>query len=63
MRLNGETVKQGLTYGVVWGCSALDTLTRELREEENKNGTLREELAQLQRLVGTHQFNVRTDLV
>lgn len=37
--------------------SALDTLTRELREEEGKNNALKDELHSLQRVVGTHQYN------
>lgn len=44
--------------------SALDDLNRELREEEKKNAGLRDEIAQLHRLVGSHaQFsNVRVPL-
>jgi hypothetical protein len=34
-------------------------LTRELREEEGKNASLRDELAGLQRILGSHQYNVR----
>jgi hypothetical protein len=37
---------------------ALDGLTKELREEENKSAALRQELQQLQAIVGAHQFNV-----
>lgn len=35
--------------------SALDDLNRELREEEKKNAALRDEVAQLHRLLGSHQ--------